>query len=147
MDFHHDHNAEPSINILLTRNLQSDSDIRHWSHLLMISLHYLWAKSNNRTRGQFERDKTCNYARCGCCSKVCLRFQVVQTKQVDYKKSTKNVKISWYYWTTADTKVWRHEKADSEASAKWKEVKGKPDKINELILRTKADLKEGIDNI
>ena len=26
-----------------------------------------------------------------CCSIVCLRFQVVETKQVDYKTSTKNV--------------------------------------------------------
>ena len=34
-----------------------------------------------------------------------------------------------------------------EALAKWKEVKGKPDKINELILETKADLKEEPDNI
>ena len=39
-------------------------------------------------------------------------------------------------------KEYSHEKADSEASAKWKEVKGKPDKIDELILKTKADLKE-----
>ena len=29
-----------------------------------------------------------------------------------------------------------------DASIKWKEVKGKLDKINELILKTKADLKE-----
>ena len=28
------------------------------------------------------------------------------------------------------------------ASAKWKEVNRKPDKINELKLKTKADLKE-----
>ena len=28
-----------------------------------------------------------------------------------------------------------------------KEVKENPDKINELILRTKADIKEGPDNI
>ena len=33
------------------------------------------------------------------------------------------------------------------ASAKWKEVYGKPDKINALILKTKADLKERPDNI
>ena len=33
------------------------------------------------------------------------------------------------------------EKADSEASAKWKEIKEKPDNINELGLKTKADLK------
>ena len=38
-------------NILLTRNLPFASDVRKWSHPLMIALHYLWAKSNNRTRG------------------------------------------------------------------------------------------------
>ena len=38
-------------------------------------------------------------------------------------------------------------KADTKASAKWKEVKGKPYKINELILKMKANLKEGSDNI
>ena len=38
-------------------------------------------------------------------------------------------------------------KADSETSAEWKKVKRKPDNINELILKTKADLKEGPNNI
>ena len=33
------------------------------------------------------------------------------------------------------------------ASAKWKEVYGKPDKINESILKMKAHLKERLDNI
>ena len=33
------------------------------------------------------------------------------------------------------------------ASAKWQEVKEKPEKINELILKTKAELKERPDNI
>ena len=28
-------------------------------------------------------------ARCGCCSAVCLRFQVIQIKQVDCKMNTK----------------------------------------------------------
>ena len=41
----------------------------------------------------------------------------------------------------------KHETADREASVKWNEVKGKPDKINELILKMKAGLKEGPDNI
>ena len=63
----------------------------------MIPLHCLWAKSNNRTRRQFECDVTwfrfCfdfvrSHARCGLHS---LRFQVVQIKQVDCKMSTKNV--------------------------------------------------------
>ena len=38
-------------------------------------------------------------------------------------------------------------KVYSEVSAKWKEVKENSDKINELILQMKADLKEGLDNI
>ena len=37
--------------------------------------------------------------------------------------------------------------SDSEALAKWQEVKGKPDKVNESILKKKAELKEGLDNI
>ena len=63
-------------------------------------LHCLWVKSNNRKRGQFECDVTwfsfCfdyvqSHARCGYFSIICLRFQVVQIKQVDCKLSTKNV--------------------------------------------------------
>ena len=38
-------------------------------------------------------------------------------------------------------------KSDGEISAKWKEVKGKPDKINGLILKKKTDQKEGPYNI
>ena len=73
--------------------LPFESDVRQWSHPLMIPLHCLWAKSNNRTRGQFEYDVTLFWvflfdfvqsrARCGCCSIVCLRFQDVQIKQAD----------------------------------------------------------------
>ena len=44
------------MNILLTRYLLFDSDVRQWSHPLMIPLHCLWAKSNTKTRGQFECD-------------------------------------------------------------------------------------------
>ena len=36
-------------NILLTRNLHFDSDVRQWSHPLMVLLHCLGAKSNYRT--------------------------------------------------------------------------------------------------
>ena len=61
-------------------------------------MHCLWAKSNKRTRVQFECDVTffCfdfvhSHARCDCCFIVCLRFQDVQIKQVDCKISTKNV--------------------------------------------------------
>ena len=63
------------------------------------------AKSENSTRGHFEYDVilVClffcfalfwfdfvhSHARCGCCSIVCLRFQVMQINQVDSKISTK----------------------------------------------------------
>ena len=33
------------------------------------------------------------------------------------------------------------------ASSKWKEINGNANKINELTLKTKAELKEGSDNI
>ena len=87
-------------NIVLARNLPFGSDVKEWSHPLMISLHCLWAKSNNRTRGKFEYgvalfiiflfDFVYSHARCGCCSIVCLRLQVTQIKQVDCKISIKN---------------------------------------------------------
>ena len=79
MTKHHD---ESKSNMLLTRNLPIDSDVRKRIHSLMISLHYLKAKSNDRMRVQFERGMTwfcfCFYfvrshARCGCCSIVCWR--------------------------------------------------------------------------
>ena len=81
--------------------------IYYWQEIFILtlrqtvkSLHCLWLKSHNRTRGQFECDMTwfcfcfdfaCSHARCGCCSIVCLCFQVVQIKQVDCKLSTKNM--------------------------------------------------------
>ena len=89
-------------NILLTRNLLFDSNIRQWSHSLMLPLHCLWTPLNYGTCGQFECDMILfllwfcfdfvhSHARCGCCSIVCLRCQDVQIKQVDCKMSTKNV--------------------------------------------------------
>ena len=96
------HNTEPNINTLLTKK----SSFWLWrqtekpSSPLIIPLHCLWAKSNNRTRGQFECDVTwfcfCfdfvrSEARCCCCSIVCLRFKVVQVKQIDWKMNTKNM--------------------------------------------------------
>ena len=74
------------------------SDFRQWSHHLLISLRYLWAKSKNRVRGQFECDVAwfCFWfdfvgsnAQCSCCSTVCLRFQVVQIKQLVAKWALK----------------------------------------------------------
>ena len=47
------HHAEPSNN-LLTRNLPFNYVLRQRSHSLMEPMHCLWAKSNNRKRGQFE---------------------------------------------------------------------------------------------
>ena len=87
-------------NILLARNLHFDLDVRQWSHVLLIPLHCLWVKSNNRMRGQFECDVILflllfgfvhSHVRCGCCSIVCLRFQLRQIKQVHCKMSTKNL--------------------------------------------------------
>ena len=83
------HHTERKINILLTRNLPFDCDVRQWSHRLMLPLHYLWSKSKIRTCNQFECvvtwccfcfDLVCSYARCRCCSVVCLHFQVAQKK-------------------------------------------------------------------
>ena len=98
-------------NIVLARNLPFDSDVRQSIHPLMIPLHCLRAKWNNRTRGQFECDVTLfflflfdfvhSHARCGCCSIVCLRFEIMLIKQVDCKMSTKKPflkkSISWYF--------------------------------------------------
>ena len=47
----------------------------------MIPLHCLWAKSNNRTRGQFKCDVTW----------FCFCFDFVQIEQVDCKMNPKNV--------------------------------------------------------
>ena len=86
--------------MLLTRNLSFDSGVRQWSFPLMIPLHCFWAKSNNRKRDKCERDVLSfvfcfvfvrSHARCGCCSIVCLRFQVIQIKKFDCKMSTKDV--------------------------------------------------------
>ena len=70
------HHAELNINILLTRNLPFESDLRQRSHPLMISMHCLWAKWNNTTRSQFDFDRL--HAWCGYCCIVCLLFQVAQ---------------------------------------------------------------------
>ena len=40
------------------QNLPFDSDIRQWSHPLMIPLRCLWAKTTHRKRGQFKCDVT-----------------------------------------------------------------------------------------
>ena len=44
------YHAESNINILSTRNLLIESDIRQWSHPYNDTIALLWAKANNRTR-------------------------------------------------------------------------------------------------
>ena len=71
--------AVSNINMLLTRNFPFDSDDRQWSHFLMLPLDCLWAKSNDRTRDQFECDVTFFFcfdsvrSHAQCCSIVCWR--------------------------------------------------------------------------
>ena len=136
------HLAEPNIKILLARNLpfwlwhqtvkpsfNNTIALFVGEIPLMIPLHCLSAKFNNRTCGQFEFDLTCfcfcfdfvrSHARCSCYSIVCLNFQVVQIKQVDCKMSTKmwiiiNKRYFAIFCITAHTKVQSDEKAESEA--------------------------------
>ena len=52
-------------NNILTRDLHFDSDVRQWSHLLMILLHGLWTKSNV-TWICFCLHFVHSHARCGC---------------------------------------------------------------------------------
>ena len=71
-----------SNDILLTRNLPIGSGVRQWNHPLITSLHNLWAKLHDRTRGQFERNVTwfcfCfnlvrSHVQCCYCSIACWR--------------------------------------------------------------------------
>ena len=94
------HHAEPNVNILLTRNISFDSDVIQWSHPLTRPLYCLWANWNNKRLVNLKMtwlglffffDFVFLQARYGCCSILCLRFQVVQIKKVDCKMGTKNV--------------------------------------------------------
>ena len=105
-------------NILLARNLPFDSDVRQWSHPLMILLHCLWTKSNNRTRRQFECEVTLFFFvfvfvwfRLFNCT-VRLLFHSLFTfwgytnktgwLQNEYlKKLFLKKNISWYFWSPA----------------------------------------------
>ena len=55
----------------------------------MILLHCLWFEYDVTLVFLFLFDFVHSYARYACCSIVCLRFQVMQIKQVDCKMSTK----------------------------------------------------------
>ena len=100
---------------LLTLRSDSDSDVRQWSHPLMIRL---WTKLNNRTRGQVECDVTfcCvflllfdfvhSHARCSCwCTVFFFLFWSYANKtswlQNEYLKIFLKENISWYFWTPA----------------------------------------------
>ena len=61
-----------------------DSGVRQWSNPLMIALHYVWAKLNNRMCAQFESDMTwycfcfdfvCSYELCSCTAGLKLDAQ------------------------------------------------------------------------
>ena len=91
--------AEPNINILLTRNLPFDPDVRHGGHLLMIPLHFCGTKRAT------ERVVNLNVIWLGfvfvlisfiqlhgvVVVPVFPRFQFVQIKQVDCKINIENV--------------------------------------------------------
>ena len=103
---------------LLTLRSDSDSDVRQWSHPLMIRL---WTKLNNRTRGQVECDVTfcCvflflfdfvhSHARCSCWCTVFFPFWSYANKtswlQNEYLKIFLKENISWYFWTPAHTRI------------------------------------------
>ena len=54
------YHVEANINIMsVHRNLPFDSKVRQWSHPLIILVQCLLPKSNNRTCGQFECERTC----------------------------------------------------------------------------------------
>ena len=76
----------------------------------MISLHCFWAKLDNRMGGQYKCNVTlllfcfcCDFAHshapCDCCSIVCLHFQDVQIKQVDWTPKVKGWKNFGRSWT------------------------------------------------
>ena len=65
------HHAGPNIDILLTRMRQEFQCDKAWLCFCF--------------------DFVRSHVQCGCCSIVCLRFQVVQIKQVNCEMSTKNV--------------------------------------------------------
>ena len=75
------HHIEPNINILLTINLPFDSEVRQWSHPLMISLDCLRDKSSNRTRGQFEYDVMFLFWFCSFTCTVKRSQKETQTKE------------------------------------------------------------------
>ena len=101
--------AESNNNISLTKNLTINSGVRQRSHPLMIPLHCLWAKSNNRTRNQFESDVWCDdfirlHARCGCCFVVCWKGTLGLKLDVQGQGGGKNF---GHRWTGGRGRSWK----------------------------------------
>ena len=112
-------------NILLARNFPFNSDVRQWSHSLMIPFHYLWVKSNNRTRVQFEYDVPF----CCCCFFVWFRsftftwrllfhslftFSSYAMKHIDCKMSSKKLFLRKHFAIFLDSCT--HENVKSRKS-------------------------------
>ena len=99
------HYAELSINLLLTRNLHFDSDVKQWSHPLTIRLHYLWAKSSNRTSGQFECDVLSfvlfTFSSCAKKTRLIAKWALKMWIIINKKD------IWWYFWTTAHAQEYK----------------------------------------
>ena len=90
------------VDMLLTRNLPFESEARQWTHPLMISLHCLWAKSNNRTRGQFEYDVTWF---CFCFNFVRSHARWKEVKRSQTKRKESQTRLMSWYWKRKPT--WR----------------------------------------
>ena len=85
------HYAEPNINILETRNLLFYTDVRQWSHTLMIPLHCLCARSNNRTRGQFVCDVFWFWFRLFTCTLRLLFHSFFGRREYNFKMHINNL--------------------------------------------------------
>ena len=156
------HHTEQKINVLLTRNLCFEYDVRQWSHPLMIS--YCTACGINRT---IEREVNLNatcllllliWFRLIICTVRLLVRSLFKFSSCEKKKQIARWALKmWiiinkrHFLIFSDNYTYKSLKPrrryNSEASAKWKEVKSSPYKINGLILKSKADLEEGPDDI
>ena len=93
---------------------------------LIIPLHCLSAKSDNRTSGQFECDITLFlfwFRSITCIVRFLFQSLLTFSRCANERLIAKRVlkmwikNISWCFYTTAYTRIQSHEKADSEASA------------------------------
>ena len=154
------HHNEQKINVLLTRNLCFEYDVRQWSHPLMIS--YCTACGINRT---IEREVNLNatcllllliWFRLIICTVLLLFCSLFKFSSCEKKTAKWVLKMliiinKRHFLIFSDNYTYKSLKPrrryNSEASAKWKEVKSSPYKVNGLILKSKADPEEGLDDI